>query len=60
MGGFEHFHTWTYRKIVPNQRLEFVQHLADGDGNLDRPRGEIGMALRAAAETWVIETPTGA
>ena len=33
MGGFEHFHTWSYQKIEPEQRLEFVHTFADQDGN---------------------------
>jgi len=33
MGGFEHFHTWSYEKVVPEERLEFVQHFADRDGS---------------------------
>jgi len=42
MGGFEHFHTWTYQKIVPGERLEFVQHFADQQGNAIDP-ASVGM-----------------
>jgi uncharacterized protein YndB with AHSA1/START domain len=30
--GQDLYNTWTYREIVPRQRLEFVQHFADKDG----------------------------
>ncbi|MET0567361.1 MAG: SRPBCC domain-containing protein [Acidimicrobiia bacterium] len=33
MGGHEHFHTWSYQKILPEERLEFVHHFSDQDGN---------------------------
>ncbi|MGH8951544.1 MAG: SRPBCC family protein, partial [Acidimicrobiia bacterium] len=42
MGGFEHFHTWTYRKVVPNERLEFVQHFTDREGRPIDP-ASVGM-----------------
>ena len=42
MGGFEQFVTWSYQKIVPEQRLEFVQHFADGDGTPIDP-ASVGM-----------------
>jgi uncharacterized protein YndB with AHSA1/START domain len=31
-GGHDTYNTWTYRRIVPPERLEFVQHFADKDG----------------------------
>src|SRR5512134_3028100 len=33
MGGGDTFSTWTYTRIVPLQRIEYVQNLADRDGN---------------------------
>ncbi len=32
-GGMDMYNTWTYTKIVPMQRIEFVHHFADKDGN---------------------------
>jgi uncharacterized protein YndB with AHSA1/START domain len=31
-GGHDLYNTWTYQRIVPPRRLEFVQHFADKDG----------------------------
>ncbi len=42
MGGFEHYHTWSYQKVVPEERLEFVQHFADRQGNAIDP-ASVGM-----------------
>ena len=32
-GGQDFYNTWVYQKIVPMQRIEFIQNLADKDGN---------------------------
>ncbi|HZH04004.1 MAG TPA: SRPBCC domain-containing protein [Myxococcaceae bacterium] len=32
-GGFEMYNTWTYQKIKPYERLEFVMSFSDKDGN---------------------------
>jgi len=32
-GGFDMYNTWSYKKIVPNERLEFVLNFSDKDGN---------------------------
>lgn len=32
-GGFDMYNTWTYKKIVPNERIEFTLNFADKDGN---------------------------
>ncbi|HJS29331.1 MAG TPA: SRPBCC domain-containing protein [Anaerolineales bacterium] len=32
-GGQDLFNTWTYEKIVPMERIEFIQHFSDKDGN---------------------------
>lgn len=31
--GHDMYNTWTYQKIVPESRLEFVNHFADSSGN---------------------------
>ena len=36
-GGQDMYSTWVYQKIVPMQRIEFIQNLADEDGNLIDP-----------------------
>lgn len=36
-GGQDMYSTWTYTNIVPFQRIEFIQNLADIDGNLVDP-----------------------
>ncbi|HKY55683.1 MAG TPA: SRPBCC domain-containing protein [Anaerolineales bacterium] len=32
-GGQDMYNTWTYQKIVPRERIEFIQHFADKHGN---------------------------
>ena len=32
-GGFDMYNTWTYKKIIPNDRIEFVLNFSDKDGN---------------------------
>ena len=41
-GGQDMYSTWVYKKIVPLERIEFIQNLADKDGNPIDP-AEIGM-----------------
>lgn len=36
-GGQDFYNTWTYKKIVPLERIEFIQNLADKDGNQADP-----------------------
>jgi len=36
-GGQEMYSRWIYQKIVPMERIEFIQNLADKDGNLIDP-----------------------
>lgn len=31
-GGFDMFNTWTYKKIVPHERIEFTLNFSDKDG----------------------------
>ena len=35
--GFEIYNTWSYTKIIPMQRIEFIQHFADKSGNKITP-----------------------
>jgi uncharacterized protein YndB with AHSA1/START domain len=32
-GGFDMYNTWSYKKIVPHERIEFVLNFSDKDGN---------------------------
>jgi uncharacterized protein YndB with AHSA1/START domain len=41
-GGLDYFSTGVYNKIVPMERLEFTQSLADKDGNIMDP-AQVGM-----------------
>lgn len=36
-GGQDMYSTWAYQKIVPMERIEFIQNLADNEGNLVDP-----------------------
>ncbi len=36
-GGQDMYSTWVYKRIVPMERIEFIQNLADKDGNLADP-----------------------
>ena len=36
-GGQDMYSRWKYQKIVPMERIEFIQNLADKDGNLIDP-----------------------
>jgi uncharacterized protein YndB with AHSA1/START domain len=35
--GHELYNTWTYERVVPHQRLEFMQHFVDRDGKQVAP-----------------------
>jgi len=41
-GGQDMYSTWVYQKIIPMERIEFIQNLADKDGNQIDP-AQIGM-----------------
>jgi uncharacterized protein YndB with AHSA1/START domain len=41
-GGQDFYSTWTYQKIVPLQRIEFIQNLAGKDGKRIDP-AQVGM-----------------
>jgi uncharacterized protein YndB with AHSA1/START domain len=36
-GGQDLYNTWTYKRIVPMQQIEFIQNFADKDGNKTDP-----------------------
>jgi len=36
-GGQDMYNTWTYSKIVPMQRIEYIVHFADKDGHVVEP-----------------------
>ncbi|HEY7124347.1 MAG TPA: SRPBCC domain-containing protein [Ktedonobacterales bacterium] len=42
--GQDFYNTWTYRKIVPMERIEFIQRLSDQDGQKVDP---VSLGLRA-------------
>jgi uncharacterized protein YndB with AHSA1/START domain len=42
-GGQDLYNIWTYQKIVPMQRIEFIQNFADKEGNQVAP-AELGLA----------------
>ena len=42
MGGQEFFSLWVYERILPLQRIEFIQSLSDKEGNKIAPT-EVGM-----------------
>jgi hypothetical protein len=41
-GGQDLYNTWTYRRIRPNEEIEFFQNFADKDGNKLAP-GDLGL-----------------
>jgi len=48
-GGQDLYNSWTYQKIVPLQRIEFVQHFTDQDGNLIHPT-DVGLPAQIPFE----------
>ncbi len=42
MGGQEYFSLWVYQRIVPLEKIEFIQSLSDKDGNKIEPT-KVGM-----------------
>ena len=54
-GGQDMYSTWVYQKIVPLERIEFIQNLADKDGNLIDP-AEIGMPPEFPRDTRTVVT----
>jgi uncharacterized protein YndB with AHSA1/START domain len=58
-GGQDMYNTWTYRRIVPMQEIEFVQHFADKDGNRIDP-ASLGLPPGIPEEVRHVITFTGA
>jgi uncharacterized protein YndB with AHSA1/START domain len=54
-GGQDMYSTWVYKKIVPLERIEFIQNLADVDGNLIDPL-TIGMPPEFPRDTRTVIT----
>jgi uncharacterized protein YndB with AHSA1/START domain len=54
-GGQDMYSTWVYQKIVPMQRIEFIQNLADENGNLIDP-AKIGMPPEFPRDTRTVVT----
>jgi uncharacterized protein YndB with AHSA1/START domain len=54
-GGQDMYSTWVYQKIVPMQQIEFIQNLADGNGNLIDP-GVFGMPPEFPRNTRTVVT----
>jgi uncharacterized protein YndB with AHSA1/START domain len=52
-GGLDMYSTWVYQKIVPMERIEFVQNLADENGNLIDPL-TIGMPPEFPRDTRTV------
>jgi len=54
-GGQDMFSAWNYRKIVPMKSLEFIQHMADKDGNRVDPKA-LGLPPEFPSDTRTIVT----
>ncbi|MGQ0640506.1 MAG: SRPBCC family protein [Gemmatimonadaceae bacterium] len=54
-GGQDMFNIWTYTKIVPQQRIEFVFHFCDPDGNRIDPAA-LGLPPGMPAEVHHVVT----
>ena len=54
-GGQDIYSVWLYQKIVPLERIEFIQNLADRDGNLIDPL-TLGMPPDFPRDTRTIVT----
>lgn len=52
-GGQDFYNTWVYQKIVPMQRIEFIQNLADKDGNRIDPVS-VGMPSNFPQDTRTV------
>lgn len=49
MGGFVFYNTWTYTRIIPNQRIEFTLRFTDKDRNILNP-ADIGIPASVPKE----------
>jgi uncharacterized protein YndB with AHSA1/START domain len=54
-GGQDMYSTWVYQKIVPLKRIEFIQNLADKDGNQIDP-ANLGLPSEFPRDTLTIVT----
>jgi len=54
-GGQDMYSTWVYQKIVPMERIEFIQNLADKDGNLADPL-KLGLPPEFPRDTRTVVT----
>jgi uncharacterized protein YndB with AHSA1/START domain len=54
-GGKDMYNIWTYRKIIPNERIEYIQNLSDGNGNIVDPV-KVGMSADFPKDTETIVT----
>jgi uncharacterized protein YndB with AHSA1/START domain len=54
-GGQDFYNTWVYQKIVPMQSIEFIQNLADKDGNRVDPAA-VGMPSNFPQDTRTVVT----
>jgi len=54
-GGQDMYSTWVYQKIVPLKRIEFIQNLADKDGNPIDP-ANLGLPSEFPRDTLTIVT----
>lgn len=54
-GGMDMYSTWVYQEIVPMERIEFIQNLADKDGKPIDP-AKIGMPPEFPRDTRTVVT----
>jgi len=54
-GGQDMYSTWAYQKIVPMERIEFIQNLSDKDGNLIDP-AKLGLPPEFPRDTRTVIT----
>ena len=54
-GGMDMYSTWVYQEIVPMERIEFIQNLADEKGNLLDP-AKLGLPPEFPRDTRTVVT----
>jgi len=54
-GGQDFYNIWTYRKIISNERIEYIQNLSDENGNIVDPT-KLGMPADFPKDTETIVT----
>ena len=54
-GGMDMYSTWVYKEIVPLKQLEFIQNLADDNGNLIDP-AKFGLPPEFPRDTRTVVT----